>query len=118
MRWFRGDPAGIALSQGKGSSGLIFLSGDRSLVSMRSIIVVMSAGSFVIHPVSGSLMEESLVGVMFFCCLFRDNEVLKMDLRASLGFFMNMASRANPYLWQRVLLVSFIVSIVATWCSL
>ena len=48
MCWFRCGPAGIALSQGKGSSGLMILSGGRSLVSMRYIIAVMSAGSFVI----------------------------------------------------------------------
>ncbi len=85
---------------------------------MRSIIAVISAGSFLIRLVSGSRMEERLVGVLSFYCLFLDSEVLKMDLRASLGFFMNMASRIAPYLWQRVLLASFIVSLVATWCSL
>ena len=62
---------------------------------MRSIIALMSAGSFVIRPVSGSRMEERLGGVLSLFCLFRDSEVLKMDLRASLGFFMNMASRAD-----------------------
>ena len=39
----------------------IFL--DMSLVSMRYIIAIMCAGSFVIRHVSGSRMEESLVGV-------------------------------------------------------
>jgi len=41
-----------------------------------------------------------------------------MDLRASLGFFMNMASRADPYLWQRVLLASFLFSLVTTCLEL
>jgi len=89
-----------------------------SLVSMRYIIAVMCAGSFVIRHVSGSRMEESLVGVLSFYCLSRDNEVLKMDLRASLGFFMNMDSRADLYLRQRALLASFLLSLVVTFCSL
>jgi len=33
-----------------------------------------------------------------FCCLFQDSEVFYMDLRAPLGFFMNIASRADPHL--------------------
>jgi len=78
----------------------------------------MCAGSFVIRLVSGSRMDESLVGVFSFYCLFLDSEVVNMDLRASLGFFMNMASRADPYLWQRVMLASFIMSLVAPWYSL
>jgi hypothetical protein len=32
-----------------------------------------------------------------FCCVFRDSEVFKTDLRASLGFFMTMAIRVDPY---------------------
>ena len=89
--------------QGKGCSGLIFFSGERSLVSRRSIIVVINIRSFVIRSVSGSRMQERLVGLLSFCCLLRDSEAKKMVLRASL-VYMNMASRADPYLWQRVLL--------------
>ena len=118
MFWFGGDPAGMALSQGKSSSGLIFLSRDRSLVSMRSIIAVTSAGLFVIRLVSRYRIEERLGGVLSLCCLFRDSEFYRMDLRVSLDFLMNMASRADPYLWQRVLLTSLIVRLAAIWCSL
>ena len=96
MCWFGVGPAGIAWSQGKGSSGLIFLTGDRSLVSIRSIIAVLSVGSFVIRPVSGYRMDEKLGGVLFLFYLSRDSEVLKMDLKAFLGLFMNMASMADP----------------------
>jgi len=85
---------------------------------MRSIIAVMSAGSFLVRLVSGSRMEERFRVVLFFFCLLRDSEELKMDLRASLGFFTHMASRADPYLWQRDLLASFIVRLVAIWWSL
>ncbi len=106
------------LNQRKGSNGLTFLSRERSLVSIRYIIVVISAGSFVIGHVLGSRMKERLMGVLSFCCLLRDNKLFIMDFKASLGLFMNMASRADPYIWQRILLASFLVYQVATWCSL
>ena len=35
---------------------------------------------------------------MYGPCLFLDKVVLKMNLRASLGFLMNIASMAEPYL--------------------
>jgi hypothetical protein len=38
------------------------------------------------------------VGVGSLLCLFLKKVVSKMDLRASLGFLMNIASRAEPYL--------------------
>jgi hypothetical protein len=38
------------------------------------------------------------VGVGSLMCLFLEEVVFKMDLRASLGFLMNIASRAEPYL--------------------
>jgi len=38
------------------------------------------------------------VGVGSLLCLFLEEVVLKMDLRASLGFLMNIASRSEPYL--------------------
>ena len=85
---------------------------------MRSSIAVMRAGSFVICHVSESRMEERLVGVLLLCCLFWDSEACFIYLRASLGFFINMASRADSYLWQRILLAFFMVSLVATWCFL
>jgi hypothetical protein len=34
-------------------------------------------------------------------CLFLEEVIYKMDLRASLGFLMNIAIRAEPYLLQR-----------------
>ena len=74
-------------SQGKGSSGLTLLSGERSLVSRRFGIVIISVGSFVIRHISGSQMEERLVSVLSFCSLPRNVEVFNIDLRASLSFF-------------------------------
>jgi hypothetical protein len=38
------------------------------------------------------------VGVGSMLCLLLDKVVFKIDLRASLGFSMNIASRTEPYL--------------------
>ena len=43
-------------------------------------------------------MEERLVGVGSLLCLFLEGVVFKMDLRASMCFLMNMASRSDPHL--------------------
>ena len=51
------------------------------------------AGSFVMSLVIGSRMEERLVGVESLLCLFFRAVVFKINLRASLGFLMNIASR-------------------------
>ena len=57
MCWFGVGLAEITLSQGKGSCGLIFMHGDRSLVSLRYTIAVLCDGSFVKRPISVSRME-------------------------------------------------------------
>ena len=56
------------------------------------------AGLFVISPVIWSQMEERLVGVGSLLCLLLEEVIFKINLRASLGFLVNMASRAEPYL--------------------
>ena len=56
------------------------------------------ARSFVMSFVIESRMKERLVGVGSLLCLFFGEVVFKMDLRASLGFLMYIASRAEPYL--------------------
>ncbi len=38
------------------------------------------------------------MGVRSLLYLFLEKVVFKMDLRASLGFIMNISSRAEPYL--------------------
>ena len=85
-------------SQGKEARGFIRLSGERAFVSMLSIVAVTRAGLFMMSLVIGSRMEERLVGVGSLLCLFWGEVIFKMDLRASLGFLMNIASRAEPYL--------------------
>ncbi len=77
--------------------GSIRLSGERAFVSRPSIIAVTSAGLSVMSLVIGSRMEERFVGVGSLLCLFLVEVVFKMDLRASLGFIMNIVSRAEPY---------------------
>ena len=79
--------------------GSIRLSGERAFVSRPSIIAVTRAGLSVMSLVIGSRMEERFVGVGSLLCLFLVEVVFKMDLRASLGFLMNIASRAEPYLF-------------------
>jgi len=59
---------------------------------------VTRAGLFVISPVIWSQMEERLVGVGSLLCLLLEEVIFKINLRASLGFLVNMASRAEPYL--------------------
>ena len=85
-------------SQGKEVRGLIGLSWERAFVSSLSLIAVTRVGLFVMCPVFGSRMEEKLMSVGSLLCLFWGEVVLKIDLRASLVFLMNIASRAEPYL--------------------
>jgi hypothetical protein len=89
---------GIALSQGNGSRGLIRAYGKRALVSSCSIICLTRVGSLVILPMVGSRMDERFVGVVCYRFFFFLEEVLKMDLRASLGFLTNIWRSAAPYL--------------------
>ena len=91
-------PAGMAWSQGKEMKRLIRLSGKRAFVSRPSIIAVTRAGLFVISLAIASRMEERFVGSGSLLCLFLKDVVFKNDLRASLGFLTNIASRAEPYL--------------------
>ncbi len=90
--------AGMACSQGKEARGLIRLSGESAFVSRLSIIAVRRAGLFVMSLVIGSRMEERIVGVGSLLCLLLEEVVFNTNLRASLGFLMNIASRAEPYL--------------------
>ena len=76
---------------------MIRLSGERVFFSKLSMIDVTRAGSFVMSLLIGSRMER-LVGVGSMLCLFLEKAIFKMDLRASLGFLMNIASRDEPYL--------------------
>ena len=88
----------IALSRGNGSRGLILASRERALVSSCSIILLTCVGSLVILPVMGSLMDERFVGAVYCECFVSFEEVFKMDLRACLGFLMNIWRSAAPYL--------------------
>ena len=87
----------MAWSQVKGARGFTRLSGERAFVSRLFPIDVTRAGMFVISPVAWSRMEERLVGVGPLLCLFLEEADFKMDLRASLDFLMNMATRAEPH---------------------
>ena len=89
---------GIALCQGNGTRGLIRASGERAWVSSCSIILLTCVGSLVTLPVIGSRMDERFAGAV--CCwYFVSLEVVfMMDVRASLGFLMNIWRSAEPYL--------------------
>jgi hypothetical protein len=63
-------------------------------------------------------MKERFVGVGSLLCLFVEEVVFKMDLRASLGLLIDIASRTGPYLLQRVRLACFNVSLMAVRCPL
>ena len=88
---------GIALSHGNGSRGLIRAYGERALVSSCSTILLTCVGSLVILPVMGSRMDERFVGAVYCECFVSFEEVLKMDLRASLGFLTSIWRSAAPY---------------------
>jgi len=92
------------MGQGNGSRGLIRAFGERALVSSRSIILLTCVGSLVILHVVGSRMDERFVGVVCSWCFLSFDAVFMMDLRASLGFMMNIQRRAESYLMSRLLL--------------
>ena len=96
--WRAGGLFGIALCQGSGSHGLIRASGERALVSSCSIILLTCVGSLVILHVVGHRMYERFVGVACRWCFFSFELVFMMDLRASLGFLMDIRRSAEPYL--------------------
>ena len=79
--------AGIASSQGNAPLGSMLGSGESLPVYIFSTITITSAGLFVISSVSGSRSADR-------CCVLgvcaeevRAEAVLRIDLRASLGFF-------------------------------
>ena len=77
------------------------------------MIAVTRAGLFMMSLVIVSQMEERLMGVGSFLRLFLEEVVVKMDLRASLGFLMNIANRTEPYLSYRVRFVCFMVGLMS-----
>jgi len=93
-----GGLCGIALCQGNGFRGLIRPFGERALISNCSSIFLTYVGSLVILHVIGSRMSERFVGAV--CCrsFLSFYAVLKMDLKASLGFLTNIWRSAAPYL--------------------
>ena len=107
-----GREAAIACSQGKGACGLMVGFGESAFFSRPSIICMTFLGWPVTHPVAGSRMEERLLRVVVDFVAVRFDAVLRMDFKASLGLRTNIASRAEPYLWDLVRLACLIVSLV------
>ena len=68
---------GIALCQGNRPRGLIRVSGERALVSSRSIILLTCVGSLVILPVIGSRMDERFAGAVCWRCFCRLRRFLR-----------------------------------------
>ncbi len=81
---------GIASCQGNGSRGSIRAYGKRALVYSCSSIILTCVGSLVILPVEGSRMDEIFDGVVCCWCFLSFEAILMMDLRASLGFLLNI----------------------------
>ena len=81
-----GGLCGIALCQGNGSRREIRASGKRALVSNCYIICLNCEGPLATLPVIGSRVEEKLFGAVCCRCFLSFEAILKMDLRASLGF--------------------------------
>ncbi len=106
-------PAEMAWSQGKVARGFTWLYGGRDFLSKFFIIDVTRVGLFVTSSALGSRLEERLVGVGSLLCLLLEEVVFIMDLRASLGFLMNIARRAKPYLLLGVRLACFMVILIA-----
>ena len=96
MCWGGEGVAGIASIQGNAPFGSTLGSGEREAVSIFSTIAITSVGLLVVSPVSGSRSADKcwMLGPCVFEVL---NEVdLRIDLSASLGFFTNIARRAEP----------------------
>lgn len=91
-----GGVAGIDFAHGNSPLGSILGSGEREAVSIFSTIAMTSAGLQVICPVSGS--RSAVSGCVLCPCVLvlRFEAVLRIDLRASLGFFTNILRRADP----------------------
>jgi len=102
IRFFLLFRAGMTFSHGKVANGFTKLSGERALVLRYSKISLTRVGLLVICHVSGSRMGESLVGVWSTLSLSLAEAVFMMDLRASMGFLMNMIKRTEPYLLKQV----------------
>ncbi len=88
--------ARIAFIQGSAPFGSTSGSGERKAVSVFSTIAIISAGLFVMSPVSGS-RRAARCWVLSPCFLeVRSEAVLRIDLSASLGVFTNIAKRSEP----------------------
>ena len=61
------------------------------------------------RPVAGSRMVERLLRVVADLAAVRFDAVLRMDFNASLGLRTNIASKAEPYLWNLMRLACLIV---------
>ncbi len=88
--------AEIAFIQGNVPFGSTLGSGEREVVYIFSTIAITSAGLLVMSLVSGS---RSVIRcwVLGPCVLEVQSEgVLRIDFSSSLGFFTNIAKRAEP----------------------
>ena len=100
------------------ADGLIRAFGERALVSSCFIFLLTFVGSLVSLPGIGSRMDERFAGAGCCWCFLPFEAVFMMDLRASLGFLMDICRSAEPYLLLRTMLACLIVSLVAMLCSL
>ena len=80
-----------------GSRGLSRVFGERSLVYSYSIILLTCVWSLVIHPTIRSRMVERFVGAVLCRCFLSFEAILKIDLRASPCFLMNIWRSVDPY---------------------
>ncbi len=96
MCWGGEGVAGITIIQGNAPFGSTLRSGERESVYIFSTIAITSAGLLVMSPVSGS--RSAVRCWMLGPCVLevRSAVVLRIDLSASLGFFANIAKRAEP----------------------
>ena len=86
------------------------------MVSNFSTIAMTSAGLLVISLVSGSRRADRCC--VFGACVLETDVVFRIDLSASLVFFTNIVRRAAPLLAYLRRFACWIVSLVATLCSL
>ncbi len=88
--------AGIAFIRGNAPFGSTLGSGEREAVSIFSTITMTSAGLLVMRTVSGT-QSAVRYWVLGACVLeVRLEEVFRIVFSASLGFFTNIAKRAEP----------------------
>ena len=82
-------------SHGKGAPGGSVGSGDMVIFSICVSLAITSSGAVMRRPVVSSRSTERSVGREGASSA--PSDVRRMDLSATLGFFMNMRSRALPY---------------------